>query len=296
MCNSNGSALWWFDMFDGWFRSEGMMNAVTKMINLREELSKTECDSVAEIAVFAEGESMYRARKNTTLQSELLIKNRRSLSECGAPYDIYSISDIYEINEEKYKLLIFLNQFEVSDKLREKIARLQQKGAYVLWIYAPSYANNGITSHKNISNITGMNVVSNSSSVGIDDFISGVVSPHFSIEDNSIKVISRFNNGSVAVAQKDKTFYCASTFIPTKDLKEIVDIVGIYRYSDENKVYTYPTQNALGVYNATNKNAEISTRENGVYLDKITGEKFVATNNKITLPIRDMKAYLLVKE
>jgi hypothetical protein len=75
-----------------------------------------------------------------------------------------------------------------------------------------------------------------------------------------------------------------------------VDIVGIYRYSDENKVYTYPTQNALGVYNATNKNAVISTRENGVYLDKITGEKFVATNNKISLPIRDMKAYLLVKE
>ena len=297
MCNGNGSAMWWFDMFDGWFRSKGMMNAVTKMIKLRTQLSKTECKSVSEIAVFVEGESMYRARKNTTLQSELFIKNRRSLSECGAPYDVFSIGDIYTADEKIYKLYVMLNQFDVSEKLRIKINDLQRKGAYVLWIYAPSYVNNGITSVNNVSGITGMNVsVSSTSHGSLDGFLSGISSPYFSVEDTNVNVVGRYEDGSVAIAQKDKTFYCASTFIPTKYLKQILDIVGVYRYSDENKVYVYPTQNALGVFNATDSDAVINVKENGEYVDKITDEKFVATNNKLVLPKCDMKAYLLVKE
>ena len=37
LCNSNMTALWWFDMFDGWFRSDGMMQAVAKMIKLSKD-------------------------------------------------------------------------------------------------------------------------------------------------------------------------------------------------------------------------------------------------------------------
>jgi len=190
-----------------------------------------------------------------------------------------------------------LNQFDVSDKLREKIAQLQQKGAYVLWIYAPSYVNNGITNVKNISKITGMNVSISSTSHGaLDDFLSRISSPYFCIDEKGVNVVGRYEDGSVAIAQKDKTFYCASTFIPTKYLKQILDIVGIYRYSDENKVYVYPTQNALGVFNASDVDAIINVKENGVYVDKITDEKFVANNNKLVLSKRNMKAYLLIKE
>jgi hypothetical protein len=252
---------------------------------------------VSEIAVFVEGESMYRARKNTTLQSELLIKNRRSLSECGAPYDIYSIGDIYTVSEKNYKLYVMLNQFDVSEKLRIKINDLQRKGVYVLWIYAPSYATKGENNVKNVSEITGMNVaVSPTLHGALDGFLSGVSSPHFSVLEGEAKTIARYEDGSVAIEQKDRTFYCASTFIPTKYLKQILDIVGVYRYSEENKVYTYPTKNALGVYNATDFNAVINVKQNGVYVDKITDEKFVATDNKLVLPKRDMRAYLLVKE
>ncbi len=297
MCNANGSALWWFDMFDGWFRSKGMMDAVSKMISLRQQISKTECKSISEIAVFAEGDSMYHARKNTTLQSEIFIKNRRSLAECGAPYDIYSIADIYTLDEQNYKLYVMLNQFDVSDKLREKITQLQQKGVYVLWIYAPSYANNGINNVNNISEITGIKVdISPCSHGALDNFISELKSPYFSIEDKDAEIIARYEDGSVAIAQKDRTFYCASTFIPTSYLKKILDMVGVYQYSDKNKVYVYPTQNALGVYNATDFDAVINVKENGEYVDKISDEKFVAIDNKLILPKRDIKAYLLIKE
>ena len=43
LCMANGAAMWWFDMFDGWFRTNGMMNAVRKMIGTAEMLSEIPC-------------------------------------------------------------------------------------------------------------------------------------------------------------------------------------------------------------------------------------------------------------
>ena len=67
LCYANATALWWFDMFDGWFRSEGMMNAVQRMIALHGELSNLSKESVAQIAVYAEGEALYHVRKSAKL-------------------------------------------------------------------------------------------------------------------------------------------------------------------------------------------------------------------------------------
>jgi len=50
------------------------------------------------------------------------------------------------------------------------------------------------------------------------------------------------------------------------------------------------------VFNASDVDAIINVKENGVYVDKITDEKFVANNNKLVLSKRNMKAYLLIKE
>ena len=112
LCTANRTALWWFDMFDGWFRSKDMMNAISHMIGINKKLCDLKTESVAEIAVFAEGEAMYRARKSSKLATVCLSDIRRTLAECGAPYDIYSISDLELEKINDYKLYIFVNQYD----------------------------------------------------------------------------------------------------------------------------------------------------------------------------------------
>ena len=116
LCTANRTALWWFDMFDGWFRSKDMMNAISHMIGINKKLCDLKTESVAEIAVFAEGEAMYRARKSSKLATVCLSDIRRTLAECGAPYDIYSISDLELEKINDYKLYIFVNQYDMSVK------------------------------------------------------------------------------------------------------------------------------------------------------------------------------------
>ena len=68
-------------MFDGWFRSEEMMGAINNMIELHKTLSQKDKKSVAEIAIYAEGESMYHVRKTSNIATVCLSDMRRSFAD-----------------------------------------------------------------------------------------------------------------------------------------------------------------------------------------------------------------------
>lgn len=306
LCNSHMVAMWWFDMFDGWFRSEGMMNAVQNMVNITDFLSEKKVTSVAEVAVFAEGESMYRVRKSSNLATVCLSDIRRTLGECGVAYDLYSIGDIGNIEHDAYKLYIFLNQYDLTDATMEYINnKARVSGKTILWIYAPGYANQGILSEKRLSEIVGMNVTANDVSPGGMVYKEQCVDyhlapPYFSVLDNGANNLSYFEDKSVAVAWKEmngyKSVYVATCNLPAELLRDIVKVAGVFVYSDVNKVYVYPNSNFIGVYNGTDQDANIHVPQNGVYRDLICGDLYKTENNLLKLSKRDIKAFLLVRE
>ena len=178
-------------MFDGWFRSDGMMKAVNHMLQINTDLSDKTSDSVAEIAVFAEGESMYRVRKSSNLATVCLSDIRRTFAECGAMYDLYSIADLSLETTNNYKLYIFVNQYDIPKKTKSLIAeKLKTGGKAVLWLYAPDYANDGNINVQNITDITGINVSQSNISHGGIVFENKVTNykiaaPYFEIKDTS---------------------------------------------------------------------------------------------------------------
>ena len=306
LCMSKGAALWWFDMFDGWFRSEGMMNAVSRMLEIAVKLTQKPAKSAAQIAVFAEGESMYRARKTANLASVCLANIRRTLAECGAPYDLYSISDLALGEADDYQMYIFVNQYDVSKKTRALIEeKCRRKGKAVLWLYAPNYATDGSLNVENISDITGMTVTSGESSHGgivYDEkrFDYPLNAPYFSICDKEATPLALFEDGAVAVAKKEidglKSVYCATCNLPSGLLRDILIDSGIFVYSKNSLVYTYVNSKSIGVYNATGKDAEIYLKEDGEYCDLICNEDFKCENGILKLKNRDINAFILIKK
>ncbi|MBQ2274508.1 MAG: hypothetical protein II334_03465, partial [Clostridia bacterium] len=267
LCNSNMTALWWFDMFDGWFRSDGMMQAVAKMIKLSKEFGETNTHRVSEIAVFAEGEAMYRVRKTSNMATLCLSNIRRTLAECGAPYDLYSIGDVFLPQVKDYKLYIFVNQYDMPEMVKKYITeQLKIKGKTVLWLYAPDYAKNGERDVFRVSQTVGMTVKTSEQSHGDvvfdgDRFSYPVSAPYFSVDDDSAHVLCRFEDGSVAAAYKEtdgvKTVYVATCNLPSELLRTIAKLANVFVYSENNKVYVYPNSQVVGVYNATESDAEI---------------------------------------
>ncbi len=302
LCSGAGCAMWWFDMFDGWFRSEGMMRAVSKMIALGNRLSALPIESVAEIAVFAEGESMYRARKSCGLGTTCLSDIRRTLAECGAPYDIYSIADISLPAVDKYKLYVFVNQYEVSAERRRRIRELlAKKGKRALWLYAPDYANKNTNNVTNCSQIAGITIAESEVSHGdllyaSERYSFPTAGPYFSVADVSAEPLAYFEDGSIAAAARGSSFYVATCNLPSALLRRIAKLSDVFVYSEADKVYTYPNSSVIGVYNATDVAAEINVKKDGSYTDLLTGERFAAIGGRIKLPIRELRAYMLIEK
>ncbi|MBR3714892.1 MAG: hypothetical protein IKM18_03190 [Clostridia bacterium] len=305
LCYANGAAMWWFDMFDGWFRSSEMMGAIEKMITIRRDvLSNKMKDSIAEIAVYAEGESMYHVRKNSWLASVCLSDMRRSFAEMGAPYDLYSIADLDRCDSDRYKLIIILDSYDIPSERMQKIRELQEKGVSVLWIYAPDYARDGINDVSKISDAVQMRVsVSDTPYKGLvyngNTTPNKIAAPYFAIEESdSVNVYARYDDGKVAIASTNdkKNIYAAVPFIPSDILRDIARERGIYIYSDDPKVYTYVNADVISVYNASDGDAKIHVKEDGVYRNLIEGGSYESSDRVLRLPIKPIRAYMLVKE
>lgn len=303
LCYANGAALWWFDMFDGWFRSEEMMAAIKRMIALHGALAEREKRSIARIALYAEGESMYHVRKTSRLATVCLSDMRRTLAELGAPYDLYSIADLDRCDSQQYDFIILLDAYDIPPARMEKIRALQRAGGTVLWMYAPDYARETRNSTEAITTAVGMRVTERETTHGGLVYRGQVTpctvaAPYFSIEDENAVPYAYFEDGAVAVgvAEEGRSVYAAVPCIPSSLLRELVRERGIFLYSTDPHVYTYVNADAIGVYNATDADAIIYVPRDGTYIDQITGEAFTARGGAIRLPGRALRAYLLIRD
>ena len=308
-CEANGAALWWFDMLDGWFRSEGMMNAIRHMMEIDRSLMDVDRRSAARVAVIAEGESMYRVRKSSPIAAACLYRMRPVLAQMGAPYDLYSVGDLDRACLSDYDFYIFLNAYDMTEETRRAIDKgCRRPGKTILWLYAPDYAGGGENCAARITAVTGIVVKEQSADPGSliweGQPVAAAKAPHFVIDDPdpALRVSARFEDGSPAVAEKTvggcRSIYAALYWLPSGLVRTLLDGSGVFLYSRDPSVYTYANRAFLGVYNASDGDAVVSVpgTENSAWEDRIGGEVFRSQNGKLLLPKRELRAYLLVRQ
>lgn len=299
LCQSSGTALWWFDMFDGWFRSPGMLRAIRQMVDLDAMLSRLDRRSAAEVAVIVSGEAMYRVRKTAGLASSCLSHIRRTLAEAGAPYDLYSAADITLPQMERYRFLLFVDAYDIPLPQRLAIERLQRAGKTMLWLYAPDYATGGRLEPDAIGALTGIAVRQQDTSHGGLVWQGTVLpepkpaGPYFCAVGG--EVIARFEDGTTAVARRGSSLYAATVQLPAGLLRQLYREAGVRLYSETDQVYTYVNHAIIGVYNATEEAAELPVSAEGEWPDLLTGERFTAENGRLRLPPRPLRAYLFLR-
>ncbi len=102
-----GNALWWFDMWGGWYADEDIMNEMATYRTIYEQSIKdTDRTSVAEVAVFVD-ESAYKYLTDGSLRN-IFHSRREELGLMGTPYDMYDVYD-FEAVCGKYKAVILLS-------------------------------------------------------------------------------------------------------------------------------------------------------------------------------------------
>ncbi len=108
-----GNALWWFDMWGGWYADEDIMSEMATYKTIYEQ-SMTDADrsSKAEVAVFVD-ESAYKYVTSGYMRN-IFFNQRKELGYMGTPYDIYDVNDFADVYQN-YKAVILLSNAKTSN-------------------------------------------------------------------------------------------------------------------------------------------------------------------------------------
>lgn len=102
-----GNALWWFDMWGGWFADSEIMQEMAQYKKIyTESLNDINRKGKAEVAVFVD-ESAYKYMTDSSLRNAVY-NQREALGIMGTPYDMYDVFDFQNVCGN-YKAVIFMS-------------------------------------------------------------------------------------------------------------------------------------------------------------------------------------------
>ena len=306
---SNGCAMWWFDMFEGWFYHEDFMREITNMISISQKLFAAGCQSVSEIAVVVDSESMYYVNKNSSLNSILFNNQRAELAYIGAPYDIFSSCDVDKIDSSQYKLYIFLDQLKKDKKVDKFVHKLKDRGKMLLFVYAYNIIDEDYDVAR-MSRELGIRLKENPMP---EDTIILSDKEHtvgaftcaertcFAINDD-ITILGHYKNSKEAAFGYQKegtsiTGFAGLGSLTAPALRKIMDLAGVYQYTTSSDVVVYVNNVMLGVYHRKTVDAVICLPEDETFVDLYNDNKeYISQDGLLHIPYDNCRAKLLVKK
>ncbi len=304
---SKRMGMWWFDMLEGWYYDDELMESIEDIVKKSEKLMGKERSSNSEIAVLVSAESLYYVNKMSRINAEYINKQRDPLSRMGAPFDLFSFNDLERLDKDKYKLIIFLDAFYMTDREREYINnQIKKDGRSVLFIGSADYINDDGVSKERMENMIGMKLDladTEETKIGGMDTLYGhekAQSPIWYVSDADAKNLGRYNVsrkcGLARKKFKDYTSYFSGLGnISAKVLREIAREAGVHIYV-ENDTSTYINSRVYGVYNTKSEFTTITLKEDGEFVEFFSGKRYKSENKTVTLPTGENPAQMLVLE
>ena len=129
-----------------------MITGIKKLSDIGKQAVQWDRRTISDVAfVCSEDTPMFQAAMNgSLLRVELESNHSLLLDGCtrrwgiaGTPFDTYELHDLRakDFPGDQYKLLIFVNCANISDKAAEGVRRWQKDGRTFCWTYAPGVVN-----------------------------------------------------------------------------------------------------------------------------------------------------------
>ncbi len=296
---------WWFDMLEGWYYDDGLMEEVESLVEKSAPFLEKAPSSAAEICVFVSAESLYYVNKNCDINAESLCVQRGPLSRIGAPYDLFSMSDLKRVNTQQYKLFIFLDAYFLRPEERDYINRTLKGGGRSLLFVGPcDYISDTDVSCERMSALCEMEIgILEQDEAAVRAFNSTfgykeAKHPTPFVQENSAQVLGRFADSRACALALQKrqdynVFYSALGNLSHEALRGIAKMAGVHIYVEEG-VFTYINDTVAGVYNTGAATTQITLKEDGVYTELFSGKTYQTENKKILLPTDACPAQMLV--
>ena len=128
-----GTALWWFDMWGGWYDHPALRREMTPYFDLmRKSSAQPVRGATAQLAVFADERATAQMDGPGDPRMTVMSENLIPLGACGAPYDVYDVTDFDAVSASgQYRAAVFLVPV-MTAALADAMAHWRQKGLPLL--------------------------------------------------------------------------------------------------------------------------------------------------------------------
>jgi len=136
----------------------------------------------------------------------------------GAPNDFYLFDDLKDLDLSRFRMLVFVNAFALSEEQRAMIReRCMNDKRLLVWVYAPGLIKDNLSAD-NISSLLGMKVrmeathpkaqisVKFPGETKVYNYEGAEVSPFFHVVEGADAEVGHTAEGRVVVAEKNDTF------------------------------------------------------------------------------------------
>jgi len=251
----NGWANWWFDLWGGWYDDEAFLRMFARMQAAGDESLGLPRKSVAQIAVVLD-ENAYRYLPYGVAQNggkfAWIIDQLNAVATVGAPHDFYLLDDLADLELSRYRMIVFLNAFALSEEQRRMIrARCMTDQRLLVWLYAPGLISNTLSSD-NMSSLLGMDVrleaahprsqIAVKLPSAVTNYEGAAVSPFFHVVGGADAAVGHTAEGHLVLAEKQgegcRNLFVAMPPMPSHLLRHYARQAGVHLYCEaDSKVY-----------------------------------------------------------
>ncbi len=274
--------LWYMDQQGGWYRDPAIQAAFARMREIGEESlerARARASRVAVVASFDTG--YYLADRSSGLDhvtNALINPQLEQLWKCGAPFDFYLLSELFEESVPDYDAYVFLDTFHMTDADYARVRDLRDQGKAVLFCYAPAFVSDTAITPDRMNALLGLEPT----------MLPEMMLPTGEAQSPGF-VAEGLENG---VVRNGQVFYCPAPPLSAAQLRPVFAAAGVHTYLDsEDPLMVGGGYLAVHAATAGPKTLHWPTR--ATWVDVRTGETLAEGVDTITVDMEFGRTLLL---
>jgi len=289
----------WFDLHGGYFDHPELMAEVKRLNRVFQDALRHDRTSVAEVLVVSDEASCSYAVFESPLLPQTLRDTQLILAKMGVPHDTVLVDDLRLLDMKQYRLVIFLNTYNLNDQQRDLIRRrVLNSGRTCVWCYAPGLFNRHKAEPSAMEELTGIRIVEAQEETRVAPRIALTDSPHpltiqmrarglsiigatgrsskrFSVEDGAATTLGTLvGTTHTALAIKERrgwnSIYSMTTVLPPSAYRAIAEFAGVHIYNEADDAL-YASRSYITIAADLAGERVIRFREPSDLFDPVTG-------------------------
>jgi hypothetical protein len=262
-----GIGLWYYDFGPresfGWWDNTVYLNSINKEKVLFDSLINRPYESVADVLYVWDQESFFYVKNGwTPVCYDLIDQSFEEALRSGTVSDQIYLFDLDKVDMKKYKAVLFMNVYKLSEKQRDFIkTKVACEGRTLIWNYLPGYTDGKSVSYKFVNDVTQFETIPFISKEipvvqienSTDEYkFEGTINPMVAISDSKAEVLARLKNtGQAIVARKtfknSRSVFSSLPLHNTDFFRKLFKEAGCHIYNQEND-FTYANSGLLMIH------------------------------------------------